>query len=42
MGFCLIVYFIYQHNWLGAGVEWREDLTGAEASLKFFTAWLLE
>jgi tellurite resistance protein TerC len=42
MGFCLMVYFIYQHNWLGAGVEWREDLTGAEASLKFFTAWLLE
>lgn len=42
MGFCLLVYFIYQHNWLGAGVEWREDLTGAEASLKFFTAWLLE
>ena len=40
--FCLIVFFIYQHNWLEAGVEWRRDLTGAEASLKFFTAWLLE
>jgi len=40
--FCAFVYFIYQHNWLGAGVEWREDLSGAEASLSFFTAWLLE
>ena len=36
--FCLFVYFIYEHNLLGAGVEWREDLTGAEAALNFFTA----
>lgn len=40
--FCLFVYFIYEHNLLGVGVEWREDLTGAEAALNFFTAWLLE
>ena len=40
--FCLFVWLIYEHNLLGAGVEWREDLTGAEAALNFFTAWLLE
>jgi tellurite resistance protein TerC len=42
MAFCVLVYFIYQNNWMDAEVVWREDLTGAEASLKFFTAWLLE
>ncbi len=42
LAFCAFVYLAYQHNWLGAGVGWREDLTGAEAALKFFTAWLLE
>jgi tellurite resistance protein TerC len=42
LAFCAFTYFVYEHNWLGAGVGWREDLTGAEAALKFFTAWLLE
>lgn len=40
--FCVFTYFLYEHNWLNAGVEWREDLTGAQAALNFFTAWLLE
>ena len=40
--FCVFVYFIYEHNWLGAGVDWTNDLTGSEAALRFFTAWLLE
>ncbi|MCJ7629635.1 MAG: TerC family protein [Longimicrobiales bacterium] len=42
LAFCVFIYFIYQHNWLGAGVEWTKDLTGGEAALSFFTAWLLE
>ncbi len=42
VGFCAFIYFSYEFNWLGAGLEWREDLTGTEAALKFFTAWLLE
>lgn len=42
LAFCAFVYLIYQHNWLGVGAGWRENLTGAEAALKFFTAWLLE
>ena len=42
MLFCVFIYFVYEHNWLGAGVEWTRDLTGGEAALRFFTAWLLE
>ncbi len=42
LAFCAFVYFIYENNWTEAGVGWREDLTGGEAALKFFTAWLLE
>ncbi len=42
LAFCAFIYFIYEQNILGAGAELREDLTGAEAALKFFTAWLLE
>jgi len=42
LAFCVFIYFIYQNNWLGAGVDRARDLTGAEAALRFFTAWLLE
>lgn len=42
VAFSVFIYFSYQHNWLGIGLEWQEDLTGPEASVKFFTAWLLE
>jgi tellurite resistance protein TerC len=42
LAFSVFVYFSYEENWLGAGVERLEDLSGAEAALKFFTAWLLE
>jgi len=42
LAFCVFTYFVYEHNWLSAGVEWREDLSGAQAALNFFTAWLLE
>jgi tellurite resistance protein TerC len=42
LAFCVFVYFAYEHNLLEAGAEFREDLTGPEAALKFFTAWLLE
>lgn len=42
LAFCVFVYFVYQHNLLEVGVAPREDLTGKEAALKFFTAWLLE
>ena len=42
LAFCVFTYFIYENNWLGAGVELREDLRGSEAALKFLTAWLLE
>lgn len=42
MAFCAFTYFVYEHNWMGVGVGWREDLSGAEAALRFFTAWLLE
>ncbi len=42
LSYSVFIYFSYEYNWLGAGVQWTEDLSGAEAALKFFTAWLLE
>jgi tellurite resistance protein TerC len=42
MAFTVFIYFSYENNWLGIGVDVGRDLGGQEAALKFFTAWLLE
>ena len=42
LGYSVFIYLSYEYNWLGAGAGWAEDLRGAEAAVKFFTAWLLE
>jgi len=42
IAFSAFVFFIYEHNWIEAGAGLREDLSGSEAALYFFTAWLLE
>jgi tellurite resistance protein TerC len=42
LAFSVLVYFIYENNWIEAGGRIREDLGGGEAALFFFTAWLLE
>ena len=42
VAFSFGVYFIYEHNWLEVGGAYVQDLSGSEAALKYFTAWLLE
>jgi len=42
LAFSAFVYFIYENNWMEASASIREDLSGSEAALYFFTAWLLE
>ncbi|MGD8453959.1 MAG: TerC family protein [Phycisphaerae bacterium] len=36
------VYYLYQYNVLGIGVEIGHDLTGSQASLQFFTGYVIE
>ena len=36
------VYFMYQHHWLGIGLEIGHPLGGREAALQFFTGYLIE
>lgn len=40
--FNVLVYFIYENNWLGSGPIRGTDLTGAQAALQFFTGYLVE
>jgi len=42
VAFSAFVYLTYENNWIESTGGLREDLTGAEAALSFFTAWLLE
>jgi tellurite resistance protein TerC len=40
--FSVFVYLVYEYDWMAASAAIREDLSGGEAALYFFTAWLLE
>ena len=42
LGFNVFVYFLYEFHWLGFGTLYRAQLGGAEAALKFFTAYVVE
>ncbi len=42
LAFCVLVYFIFENHWAGAGTHFGQELDGKTASIKFFTAWLLE
>ncbi len=42
LAFSVFVYLVYEHGWMAASATIREDLSGGEAALSFFTAWLLE
>ena len=42
VGFCGVVYLLYENRWLGIGVTVGEPLTGTDAALKFLTGWVLE
>lgn len=36
------VYLLYDHHWLDFGTSLRQELSGGEAALKFFTGYLVE
>ncbi len=40
--FNALVYFMYQHHWLGIGEVVGEHLSGQDAAIKFFTGWVVE
>ena len=42
LAFNALVYVIYEHHWLGIGLELGHPLSGREAAIKFFTAYLVE
>ena len=37
-----IIYFMYQHHWLGIGTDIGHQLTGTQAALQYFTGYVLE
>lgn len=40
--FNVFIYFMYEHNWLGAGLGVHDTKTGSEAALQFLTGYLVE
>ncbi|MCF8721113.1 TerC family integral membrane protein [Nitrospina gracilis Nb-211] len=40
--FNVLVYFLYEYQWLGVGTDLRYQKTGAQATLQFFVGYLLE
>jgi tellurite resistance protein TerC len=42
LSFNVLVYFLYERNWLGVGSEIGLDLDGSTAALQFFTGYLIE
>ncbi|UCF34526.1 MAG: TerC family protein [Phycisphaerales bacterium] len=36
------VYYMYEHHWLGIGLEVGHELTGKQAALQFFTGYVIE
>lgn len=40
LAFNVVVYFVYEHHWFGAGAV--SAIGGREAAIQFFTGWLLE
>jgi tellurite resistance protein TerC len=42
MAFNGLVYFLYENNWIGVGLTFPVDIDGRQASLEFFTGYLLE
>jgi tellurite resistance protein TerC len=37
-----LVYFLYENGWIGAGLEFPQHVSGRQASLEFFTGYVLE
>ncbi|MFH2002395.1 MAG: TerC family protein [Planctomycetota bacterium] len=42
LGFNFLVYYLYEHHWLGVGLEIGHELTGRQAALQFFTGYVVE
>ncbi len=42
LAFNLFIYFMYENNWLGAGLGVHDTRGGGEAALQFFTGYLVE
>jgi TerC family integral membrane protein len=42
LAFNVLVYYMYQHHWLGIGDQIGHQLSGGEAALNFFTGYLIE
>jgi len=42
LGFSVLVFFLYEENWMEVGIPLQNDLSGMDAAIRFFTAWLLE
>jgi len=42
LAFNVLVYFLYEHHWLGFAAFYTHDLSGTEAALQFFSGYLLE
>jgi len=37
-----VVYFLYENNWIGAGLAFPAEIEGRRAALEFFTGYVLE
>ena len=42
MAFNVLVFWLYENNWIGAGLAFSEDIDGRTAALEFLTGYLLE
>jgi len=40
--FNVVIYFAYEHHWLGIGLHVGQDLAGRQAAIDFFTGYLIE
>src|SRR5688572_10230649 len=42
LGFNVVIYFMYEHHWLGMGLVKGHEVTGRTAALAFFTGYVVE
>jgi len=42
LAFNALVYFLYESNWIGAGLAFPAEVAGRRAALEFFTGYVLE
>jgi tellurite resistance protein TerC len=42
LAFNVLVYWFYEHNWIGAGLAFPLDISGRQAAIEFLTGYLLE